>query len=65
MKRLDIGNDLDEEEITDWILQYNLLDYKQVYTAIYRKIGPQLMADLLQSIQCRFDKNCRRCHYGI
>ncbi len=59
------GKQTNEEDIADFITQYNMLDYLATYNAIYRRIGPQLMADLLQSIQCRFDKQYRRCHYGI
>ncbi len=54
-----------EETITEFITQYNMLDYLDTYNAIYRRIGGHLMADLLQSIQCRFDRDYRRCHYGI
>jgi len=54
-----------EETVTDFITQNNMLDYMATYMSIYRAAGPQLMADLLHSIQYRFDKDYRRCHYGI
>jgi len=56
---------INEEEISDFITQYNMLDYLSTYNAVYHKLGSHLMADLLQSIQCRFDKDYRRCHYGV
>ena len=55
----------DNEVVADFILEHNLLDYRVTYEAIHRKIGSHLMADLIESIEVRFNPDKRRCHYGI
>jgi hypothetical protein len=59
------GRTINEEDISDFITQYNMLDYMATYMSVYHSVGSHLMADLLQSIQYRFDKQYRRCHYEI
>ena len=60
-----IDKELNEEDISAFVMHYNMLDYLDTYKAIYRRLGSPLMSDLMKAIQCRFDKQYRSCHYGI
>jgi hypothetical protein len=46
--------DIDEEDIIDFILTYNITDYRTTFIEIYRRLGKDIVGDLLCCIERRF-----------
>ena len=46
--------DIEEEDIIDFVLSYNITDYRTTFMEIYRRLGKDVVGDLLCCIERRF-----------